>query len=79
MKISKIISKDVVDVNTANKLGRIKDFKIDLVNGKIESVDIVLNLKVSNLLKNNKFIVPWDKIKSIGDKVILIDYQKNNI
>lgn len=79
MKISKIICKDVVDVNTANKLGRIKDFKIDLLNGKIESVDIVLNLKVSNLLKNNKFTVSWDKIKSIGDKVILIDYQKDNI
>ena len=74
MKVSKLANKDVVDVVTANKLGRIKDIDVDIKTGKIISFDVVLNMKISNLLKNNnKIKVMWENVENIGDEVILIN------
>jgi len=78
MKVSKLCNKDVVDIKSACKLGRIKDVDIDIESGKINSFDVVLNLKASNFFKNkSKIQILWEDVENIGDEVILVK-NKNN-
>ena len=72
MLLSKFISKDVVNVNNGERLGKIRDMEIDLENGKVDFLIVSSNLPVSNLFKKNKLQIEFKDIEKIGDSVILV-------
>ena len=76
MLLSKFMSKDVVDVNTGEKLGKIRDIEVDLETGNINFLVVSLTLPVSNIFKKNKLQISFNDIEKIGEAVILV--KKNN-
>ena len=66
--------KEVININTGKKLGFVQDVNADLSSGKITSILVPGSTKLINIFSDNNLItIPWDKIKCIGDDVILVD------
>ena len=72
MLLNKFISKDVVNVNNGEKLGKIRDMEINLENGRIEYLIVSINQPISTLFKKNKIQINFNDIEKIGDSVILV-------
>ena len=74
MKASEIRQKEVINIKTGKRLGNIIDYDIDLRSGRVTGVSVPVQGKFSILSKNDQDIfVAWEKIKKIGDDVILIE------
>lgn len=66
--------KEVININDAKRLGFVQDVCADLEGGRITSIIVPGNRKlISMFTKDNDIIIPWDKIKCIGDDIILVE------
>jgi len=66
--------KEVININDGKKLGFVQDVTADLETGVITSIIVPGNTKLFNMFSTNSDItIPWDKIKCIGNDVILVD------
>jgi sporulation protein YlmC with PRC-barrel domain len=63
MNARKLFNKEVIDAQ-GNKIGRVADLDVDMVNGVINHIIVA-----SGLIK--KYEIKLEKIMTIGDKVIL--------
>ena len=76
MRLSEIQNKDIVSLNTGEKIGNIIDVKIDEESGKIES--LILEKKKFTLFSSNlESEIKWDSINKIGEDVILVESFKS--
>lgn len=67
--------KEVINIATGQRIGYISDVDIDMDNGTLNSVIIPGNGKFFGLFGGEKdIVIPWDAIKTIGDDIILVDY-----
>ena len=65
--------REVIDINTAERLGYIYDVDIDFEKGKITSVIVPKRHGILRFLsKKNDFIIPWENIVAIGKEVVLV-------
>lgn len=66
--------KEVINISDGKRLGFVSDVEIDLESGRIEAVILPGVGKLFGLLgKENEFVIPWDKIRKIGEDIILVD------
>lgn len=66
--------KEVINITDAKKLGYVQDVTADLKTGVITSIIVPGTNKMFNIFAgNNEIVIPWEKIKSIGDEVILVE------
>jgi len=66
--------KEVININDAKKLGYVQDVTADLKTGVITSIIVPGNNKMFNIFNsNNEIVIPWEKIKCIGDEIILVE------
>ena len=66
--------KEVINITDAKRLGYVQDVTADLKTGVITSIIVPGNNKVFNIFSsNNEIVIPWDKIKCIGDEIILVE------
>jgi sporulation protein YlmC with PRC-barrel domain len=63
MYTNELFGKEVLDVN-ANKVGKVTDIDIDLVEG-------VLNHMIVKAGLTKKYVVRLDMIEKIGDRIVL--------
>jgi len=70
--------KEVINIQDASRLGYVSDVEVSLEAGAIEAVIVPGKAKVFNFGKNGDFIIPWEKIKRIGEDVILVDIQPSD-
>ena len=70
-KASHFRTREVISVNGGEKLGYVYDLEIDELSGKISS--IIVPGKNPGLFSKGKTVIPWEKIKKIGDDTILVD------
>lgn len=63
---------DVIDINNGEKLGNIKDIKIDYENSKIISI-IVQELGEGWFSKREEIEIAWKDIIKVGVDVILVN------
>lgn len=69
--------KKVIDVDTAEQIGYIRDMEIDVNSGKILSVTIPKN-SFSWIFHDFKGItVSWDEVLAIGSEYVLVKFKKN--
>ena len=69
--------KKVIDVDTAEQIGYIKDMDIDVSSGKILSVTVPKG-GISGFIHNLKGItVCWDEVVAIGNEDVLVKLKKN--
>lgn len=66
--------KEVISINDGRRLGFVQDVCADLKSGNITSIIVPGSSKPFSFLSaNNDIVITWDKIKCIGDNVILVD------
>ena len=66
--------KEVINVNDGRRLGYVQDVCADLKSGCITSIIVPGTSKsLSFLSPSNDVVIPWEKIKCIGENVILVD------
>ena len=55
--------------------GYVQDVTADLETGVITSIIVPGSVKVLNFFAGGDIIIPWEKIKCIGDDVILVEIE----
>ncbi len=73
MLLSKMCSKDVVDVRSGERLGKIRDMEIDLGTGNIKYLIVSPHQSISSLIKRHKIQIKFKDIEKIGEEVILVN------
>ncbi|MBR3324883.1 MAG: YlmC/YmxH family sporulation protein [Clostridia bacterium] len=65
--------KEVININDGRRLGYVQDVCADLKSGCITSIIVPGTSKsLSFLSPSNDIVIPWEKIKCIGENVILV-------
>ena len=75
IKISELQIKDIVNTLDGKRLGNVEDIEINLRTGKIESITVANNKMLSFLNKDEDTVIPWSKIKMIGEDIILVEHR----
>ena len=66
--------KEVINISDGKRLGFVQDVTADLESGLITSIIVPGNTKILNMFSGNSdIIIPWQKIRCIGDDVILVE------
>ena len=67
--------KEVINICDAKRLGYVQDVCADLDTGRITSIIVPggTNKLMSLFSNSNDVIIPWERIKSIGDDLILVE------
>ena len=79
MKLTELMSKDIINDEDGIKLGKIIDIDLDSNDGTILNVIINKGIKLSNIFSTKEqVIIPWNKIIKIGNDVVIVDYKKSN-
>lgn len=65
-------NKEVINVKTGERLGFVCDVEFDLETGRILSI-VVPGKRKCNIFKNNEHIILWQKIRKIGNDILLVD------
>jgi len=66
--------KEVISLNEGKILGFVVDVQADFENGEIHSIIVAKTGKIfGNIGSKNNITIPWDKIKKIGEDVILVE------
>ena len=76
MNLSDLQNKDIVNVLDGKKIGNIIDAKFNISTGNIEKL-IIEPSKSLFSLKNTSIEIDFNRIKKIGEDVILIEYLFN--
>lgn len=75
MFFSELCLKDVINVVDGEKLGKIIDADIDIVDGKLLSITVSKHLKLNKLFNKNEFLIPYKQVVKIGEEVIIVNYK----
>ena len=66
--------KEVINITNGKRLGYVQDVCADLETGKITSIIVPRSNKILNFfVSNNEIEIPWQKIKCIGEDLILVE------
>ena len=67
--------KEVINITNATRLGYVQDVCADLDTGKITSIIVPggSNKLLNFFSSGNDIVIEWDKIKSIGEDLILVE------
>ena len=73
-RISDLRHKDIINSNDGKRLGFIKDFEMDIVEGRITAIILPgENRMFSFLGRGDDLVVGWEQVKKIGVDVVLVD------
>lgn len=64
---------EVIQVKTGEKLGFVYDLEIDPLNGRVVALVLMDRKNGGMFRKGEDILIPWEKIATIGDDVILIE------
>ncbi len=79
MLLSELECKNVIDVSCGKDIGYIIDLDIDVNLGKIISIIVKPQFKLSDLLnRDEKIIILWEQIVKIGEDVIIVTNSEGN-
>ena len=67
--------KEVVNITDGRRLGYIQDVEANFETGEITAIIVPGSNKFFNIGNKNDIIIPWNKIKRIGDDIILVEIQ----
>lgn len=74
LRVYDIRQKEVINVIDGSRLGYICDVEIDWEEGHITKLIVPGPRKAFSLFgKEMEYLIPWDKIKKIGEDTILIE------
>lgn len=66
--------KEVINISDGKRLGFVSDVEINLEDGKLEAIVLPGSGRIFGIIgKDSELIIPWEKIKKIGEDIILVD------
>lgn len=66
--------REVININNGKILGFVVDINAELGDGSIKNIVVAGTGKImKSLTGKNRTEIPWDKIKIIGEDVVLVD------
>lgn len=66
--------KEVISINEGKILGFVVDVQADFENGEIHEIIVAKTGRLfSGVFGKNNITIPWEKIKKIGEDVILVE------
>lgn len=66
--------KEVININDGKIIGFVIDVNADFQNGEINSIIVAQTGKLlGTMFGKNNITIPWDKIKKIGEDVIIVE------
>lgn len=70
--------KEVINITDATRLGYVQDVCADLETGRITSIIVPggTNKLLNFFSSSNDIVIEWEKIRSIGDDLILVELWK---
>ena len=77
MLLSDLQTKDIINIKNGNNLGRIIDARID-ESGKLTYFIVEEKKLIRKVTRGSEISFAFDKIKKIGEDVILVDLWYNN-
>ena len=74
LRLQELHRKDVIQQKTGENLGCIDDIVFSQDTAKIESVVLYGRRRLFGLLgRDDDLVIPWEKLKSIGADVVMVD------
>lgn len=75
LSTDKLKNKEVINMRDGRSLGFVYDIEVNLEQGTIDGIIIPAERGLFRFFsgKEDDFIVKWDRIKTIGDDVVLVD------
>ncbi len=71
--------KKVIDVDTAEMVGYIKDVDIDFESGKINAITIPERGFLGIIFAKKTYTVPWESIIAIGNEYIIVKKEDKSL
>ncbi len=79
-RTSELKDKEVINMSDGRRLGFVCDVEINLEDGRIDAIVIPGTGRLFGLIgKDGDFIIPWEKIKKIGEDIILVELDERYI
>ncbi len=79
-RASELRQKEVINLGDGRRLGFINDVEIDFDEGKIDSIVIPGSGRLLGLIgKDNELVIPWEKIRKIGEDIVLVELDERFI
>ena len=72
-RITDMSYKEVIDLQTGQRLGYVRDAEIDPETGKVTALIIPGRMKWLGLLgREPETVIPWDGIRRLGEDIIFV-------
>ncbi|MBQ3407701.1 MAG: YlmC/YmxH family sporulation protein [Clostridia bacterium] len=66
--------KEVINIKDARRLGYVQDVCADLESGRITSIIVPGSRRMMSMFsKEDDIVIEWEKIKCIGEDIILVE------
>ncbi len=66
--------KEVINITDGKRLGYVQDVEANFETGEITAIVVQGNGKLFSLSNKNDVVIPWEKIKRIGEDIILVEF-----
>lgn len=75
LSTDKLKNKEVINMRDGRSLGFVYDIEVNLENGTIDGIIIPGERGFFRFFagKEDDYMIKWDRIKTIGDDVVLVD------
>ena len=78
-RITDLSYKEVIDLQTGQRLGCVRDAEIDPATGKVTALIIPGRLKWLGLLgREPETVIPWERIQRLGEDIIFVGKAAND-
>ena len=77
LSTDKLKNKEVINTRDGRSLGFVYDIEVNLEKGTIDGIIIPAERGLFRFFSNREedFVIKWDRIRTIGDDVILVDVE----
>ena len=77
LSTDKLKNREVINIRDGRSLGFICDIEVNLEKGTIEGIVIPAGKRLFSFLgtKEDDQMIRWDRIRTIGDDVVLVDVE----
>jgi len=75
LSTDKLKNKEVINIYDGKSLGFVGDIEVDLEKGSIGGIVIPSEKSIFGWIRRseNDMLIKWEKVKTVGDDVILVD------
>ena len=80
MRIYDLKQREVINIRDGSRIGYVSDIAIDSEEGTVATLIVPSATKLFGMLAaEQEYHIPWEKVKQIGDDVLLVDCESSKL